>query len=167
MHHSHLRLFTLLLSTATLTGCWTEHDAVTIRSDGTVSFRSTVAITDSRFSLDGIEQVSGAVMDDLRVAGWQLKRTWLSRSKPFELVFTGSARIDELADVEDFYSTRKINEDAYAVTIAPIRIDGEPVPRTIRFDADRTGGVSIIDASGSPVTGTQKVVEKTTYRVLL
>lgn len=160
-------LMLLLLVTA-LTGCWKQHDVVAISPDGTVHFRTRVVVTNDTLSIKEVEQATSEFLADLRAAGWAVERAWLSRSKPYRLVFTGTGQLRQIADVEDFYTLTELAEDAYRLTINPVRVNGEPIIRTITFRDHADDGVTILYSQGQKALGTYKIIDDAkTFKILL
>jgi len=155
------------LATILLAGCWEQTDVISIKSDGSTTFKTDVVITEKGFSVKDIEELTSGFMKDLKSAGWQVEKKWVSRSEPFRLSFSGKGNIRKVKSASAFYRIQKINESTYSIVFIPAKTQGGRSSRTIKFEREFFGGgAKILDERGNEVKEIENVSESQTYKVV-
>ena len=169
MNSRYLFIVLILLLSITVTGCWKQHDNVTINYDGSVTFQSDVVITDNSFSLHDTEQLTSEFVKELNIAGWEVEKKWISKSKPFALKFLGKGDIRQIKSAGDFYRIEKINNKTYSINFIPAVSQGGKSSRSMSFTCGFLGlgwGVSIIDVNGNSVREIKNVIGNESYKIV-
>jgi hypothetical protein len=157
----------IVLCAFILTGCWEQSDVVTIKSDGSTTFESEVLITGKNFSEKDIEGLTSEFMKELKSAGWQVEKKWVSTSKPFKLSFSGKGNIRQIKDAPDFYKIEKINDSTYSIRFISAESKGGKSSRSIRFERGFFGGAKVVDEAGNEVKKIDSVQGNQLYKIVL
>ena len=148
-------------------GCWKQGDTITINLDGTTTFKSNIEITENGLSVSDIDELTSAFMEELRTAGWQLERKWVSQSEPFKLSFSGRGNIHKISSDPDFYTIQKIDEKTYRICFIPAEAEGRRSSRSIKFAHGlESGSAKVVDEQGKEVKEIANVLENRTYTIV-
>ncbi|MCK4790021.1 MAG: hypothetical protein KAV87_40160 [Desulfobacteraceae bacterium] len=151
-----------------LTGCWQQHDVITISSNGDVTFESEVAITEKDFSFNDIEELSGEYMKELVDAGWKVKKKWLSRKEPFKLLFTGAGNLKKVGSAGDFYKLNRTDENKLQIRFIPAESEGGKSSRSIVFQTSMLrNDATVLDPDGNPISEIRNVLGSKWYTIIL
>lgn len=151
---------------ASLLGCWKQHDEIGISGDGATAFVSEVTITEVDLDYKTVEEISNDYMNLLRRAGWQVEKTWATKTKPFKLSFKGSGNLKIVKNVPDFYVVKKIDEKSLRMWFIPAEARGGKSSRSITFNTALLGGAKVFDSHGQRVSTIEYVNSRTPYLVV-
>lgn len=165
-----IRYLTGLAAAMIITACWLQEDTVTIGSDGTVEFSSSVIIEDKAkdFALSDIDELSGLFMKDLQDAGWEIERTWVSKTRPYKMTFSGSGNLKDVGQASHFYDLERVSDTEFKIRFIPAEREGRRSSRRIVFRKRLfASDASVYDALGKQVTSIDNVDERETYTIKL
>lgn len=163
--YKNIALLTALVTL--LTGCWKQHDVISIKSDGSTTFRSDIVITEKGFSINDIEELTSEFMKELESAGWKVEKKWISKTEPFKLSFSGQGNIRQIENAVNFYEIQQVNESTFSIRFVPAEMQGGKSSRSIEFVRGFLGGAKIVDGSGNEVKEIENVLESNTYKIVL
>ena len=150
-----------------LSGCWKQHDVVSIKSDGSTTFKTDVVITEKGFSVKDIEELTSEFMKGLESAGWQVEKKWISKSEPYKLSFSGQGNILHVKNNSDFYRIQKLNEGIYSIRFIPAESKGGKSSRSIEFERGFfSGSTKILDEGGDEVKKIENVLGSKIYKII-
>lgn len=168
MNYKTIQHLALIVATAALTGCWTQHDTVSIRGDGSTEFTSEVTITEKDFSLKDVDEISAEFMKELKNAGWKIDRKIHTSKPPYCLTFTGSGNIKTVKTASDFYVLTKLNDKEYSIRFVPAETKGGKSSRSMAFNkAVLASDAKITDSEGKPLTRIENVHGNNVYKITL
>lgn len=167
MKLSYKSIVPLIALVTLLTGCWKQHDVVSIKSDGSTSFTTEVVITEKRFSERDIEELTASFIKELKSAGWQVEKKWISKSEPFKLSFSGQGNIKKVKGTSSFYEIQKLDENTYSIRFKPGASKGGKSSRSIEFERGVFGSARIVDEQGNEVKKIENVLDSKTYKIIL
>ena len=125
-----------LLIALGLSGCFTQSDEVSIRGDGTVEF-TTSLLYRQPMSYEDVDNVTNQFLNQLRAAGWNMEKTWISKTKPYQVELSGKANIrkvkNQIEGGKHFYKLENLDGDTYQLIISKAGDQPEQFPRTILF----------------------------------
>jgi len=151
-----------------LSGCWKQHDVITISSNGDVTFESEAVITEKDFSFSDIEGLSNEFMQELVNAGWEMKKKWLSKKKPFKLLFSGEGNLRKVGNASDFYKLKRIDEKKLQIQFIPFESKGKKSSRSIVFQTSMLRNDAIVLApDGKSISQIKNVLGNEWYTIIL
>jgi hypothetical protein len=159
--------FFLFLFTVLISGCWSQQDVITIKSNGIIEFKSEVTITEKDFSTKDVDELTSEFMEALQSAGWQVNKKWISKSAPFKLSFSGKGNLHKIESASDFYRVKKIDEKTFEIQFSAAETDGGKSSRSIVFKQKLFGGAKVVDSKGKIVKKIQNVFDDKTYKIIL
>ncbi len=158
----------LILSTLILSGCFKEHDTISIKSNGAVTFKSDIEITAKKMGIKDAEKVSNEFLKELNEAGWKVSKQWISKNKPYKLLFSGSGNLKNVKNADDFYHLKRVSDKKIKIQFIPANSKNGKSSRSITFDKSLFGNnTEILDSQGKPVSEIKNVLDKNWYTVIL
>ena len=161
------QLIFLLILSVLMSGCWSQQDVITIKSNGIIKFESEVTITEKDFSQKDVDELTSEFMKELLQAGWQVNKKWISKSAPFKLSFSGKGNLHKIQSAKDFYRIKKIDEKTFEIRFLAAETDGGKSSRNIVFKQKIFGGAKVVDSEGKVVKKIQDVSGEKIYKILL
>ena len=158
----------LILSSVILSGCFREHDTISIKNSGDVTFKSEIEITEQKMSAKDVEKASNEFTKELKEAGWKVAKQWISKKKPYKLVYNGIGNLKTVKDSTYFYRLKRVNDKKIKIQFITASSKGGKSSRSITFDTSLFGNnAKILDSKGKEVSEIKNVLDKNWYTVIL
>ncbi len=168
MRKGKLLIRLLILSTLILSGCFKEHDTISIKSSGDTTFKSDIEITDKKMGIKDAEKVSNEFLKELSKAGWKVSKQWVSKNKPYKLIFSGSGNLKNVKNANDFYHLKRVSDKKIRIQFIPANSKNGKSSRSIKFNKSFFGdNVEILDSKGKHVSEIKNVLDRNWYTVIL
>jgi hypothetical protein len=153
-----------------LVGCFVEEDTISIGADGTVKFESvvTVADPDKKMSFADVEKTAKTLLDELRDHHWQIRETWVSKERPYQLKVAGNGKLTDVTGGTRLYSLTKADDRLYRIRFGTPGAESDPSQRRIAFTPMGAEGKSgVYTQDGKPVSQIDHVVQTDVYSIVL
>lgn len=147
-----------------VTGCWKQHDTLTISKDGTIRFVTKTEITDKSLGFKDVDQLSNEFVQGLEKRGWEVEKSWIKKEYPFEMKFTGKGNVKEVGEYSDFYRIVKVSDSEFKIRFIPAESRKGKSSRSVVLSS---ASLPLYSAEGSKVTAIDNVSGSTEYVIKL
>lgn len=150
-----------------LSGCWKQHDVISIKSDGATTFETEVIITEESLSEKNVKEIALEFTSQLKSAGWKLDEEWISKKKPYKIQYTGKANIFDIKNAPDFYKIKNIDDKSFEIQFIASKTKSGKSSRRVEFKSGFFGGAKVIDDQEKQVKEISDVKSSKKYIIQL
>ena len=152
---------------ALLSGCFVEEDTISIGADATIKFTSVVTIADpdEKMAFADVESTANGVLEELRQKNWQIRDTWVSKERPYQLKVSGSGKLADVTGGTRLYSLLAVDASLYRLRFES---PGKDNQRRIRFEPmGPDGRTGVYTAGGDRVVQIDQIDPAAVYSIVI